>query len=218
MTNRAIDQKTGKRILSFNFATSADCKSEHPDLICDCGCTLFPRGGRLSRVSMHFYHQSRPENLSCDIEKKYRGWDRRDLTMHTAGVAAVYAILIDRLSDGETLDIEVPIGRRRADLCILDKNNHPIEAHEIQLSRQSIVTLNERSKDYQSQGVDVTWWFGDHCDIPEIERWSLEYQGEYNRIIFGDIHNPRNKIKGEKVLYDSTAANNDNFDPGQCTR
>ena len=201
MTNRAIDRLTKQPIISFDFLDSVECKKQHPEIICSCGKALYPRGGRTKSVRMHFAHISKKDGEICDVEKKYANMSRRDLTMHSVGVEFVRNYLLDKISPDEVIDIEFPIGNRRADVVILDRHQRPIEVHEIQLTKQSISELDTRSNDYVRNGCLVTWWFGDNCATPDIEQWAIESQGEFLRIFFDHERQPSNLNITESILY-----------------
>lgn len=55
--------------------------------------------------------------------------------------------------------IETPVGVRIVDLAVIHPNGEK-EAHEAQLSKQSLSEFDERSAVYQNAGFTPIWWIG----------------------------------------------------------
>jgi competence CoiA-like predicted nuclease len=206
MPHIAVDVAQNRKVISFDYESTAQLKQEFPrGFRCTCGRTMHPRGGENRGKVLHFAHNPHSgggEPPECSVENKYKGMARGELLLHTLGQSTVYRYLKNYCIDAdETVEIEVPIGNRRADVCIKTSDGIPTVAHEIQLSRQTITQLEQRTADYEANGVDVVWWFGGNCDTPETQSWAKQNFPFHHRVIIGEAINLATLSKYETVIH-----------------
>lgn len=72
------------------------------------------------------------------------------------------------------VQLEMPIKARKrvADVLVELPSGWSI-AHEIQLASITPNQLEERTRDYALEGIDVIWWFGSNMS-PQCREWVLE--------------------------------------------
>lgn len=76
-------------------------------------------------------------------------------------------------------------------------------AHEAQLAAISTDDLDKRTEDYNSQGIDVFWWFGrDALKQKANLEWSMKKYGYVFEIEIGDANQPLKTM----VLHDAIGA------------
>jgi competence CoiA-like predicted nuclease len=121
---------------------------------------------------MFFRHNSNNDELCIDTinssdRQRIREHERN--TNHSECVIA----LISAIEAKPPIQYEILYGKysivseypfksinRRADIAILDKNNQPVEVHECQLSKIASDEIIDRTNDYNSIGIECTWYFG----------------------------------------------------------
>ncbi|WLT40386.1 competence protein CoiA (plasmid) [Synechocystis sp. B12] len=177
MPFKAIDNRTEKIILSFEFESKFELKANHPLISCPvCKGKMFSR--ERNGFILHFVHNSKSEN--CPLSKG-ESWK------HLEGKRIVYNILknqISKLSEKlqilYSVDIEhrVKEVNRIIDVTLLC-SNQPVEAHEIQISQISLSELESRTQDYSSQGIATYWYFEKNGSLTkEVQNWLLKNYGE----------------------------------------
>lgn len=194
----AINPKNGRTIVALQFD---DIRSEYPDYVnlVDplTGKPVFPRRAHLrngARVQAHFVSTAIlasdwPADLLPDIEyariqgSKLTCNERLEhilgklfIVQHTHEIQDPYCK--PHRAEYEKI-ILLPTGKRRIIDVAFTLPSGDIIAHEMQLSRIDPDELEERSEDYRSVGIDVTWWFGLQAKTDKNIEWYREYFGGY---------------------------------------
>lgn len=134
-----------------------------------CKSKMFIRGG--PKVVYHFYHQAKCKN---DFER------HPESILHLNCKRKVAEALKAEINEYSTakIEYEFPIvkARRIADIMAIFPNGWMI-AHEIQLSYISIETLEKRTEDYLSAGIDIVWWLGKSANTETNRDWCREKFG-----------------------------------------
>lgn len=85
--------------------------------------------------------------------------------------------------------IKLPSGRWRiADIAVIFPNGG-MDVHEIQLSAITPETLEARSSDYYSQGINSYWYFGKAADTDANRKWYFDNTGEMPNILYYGEYN-----------------------------
>jgi competence protein CoiA len=177
MPFKAIDDRTGKIILSFEFKSKYELRANHPLISCPaCTGKMFSRDR--NGFILHFVHNQKSEN--CPLSKG-------ETWKHLEGKRIIFDILkqqIFKLPENikslYSIDIEHRITKinRIIDVALLYQNQ-AVEAHEIQISKISLPELENRTQDYNSQGIATYWYFEKNGSLTqEVQDWLLSNYGE----------------------------------------
>lgn len=128
-------------------------------LLCQlCRQPMFPREGS---YAAHFVHYQ-----ECTSDYKAHPESRE----HRAGKRFVRDHLREIYPEAR-VELEVPIESRKriADVLVVFESGWWV-AHEVQLASITPRKLEERTRDYALEGIDVTWWFGSNMTV-ECRQW-----------------------------------------------
>ena len=122
----------------------------------------------------HFAHKP---NAPCSSDYEHKS----ESSEHLEAKARIRDHLKTKYGPGAHVDLEyrLPAVGRVADVMVTF--NGFMEAHEIQFSPVTAAELEERTNDYESQGISVFWWFGPKCSGPQ-RQWSFDRFGEYHTV------------------------------------
>lgn len=189
MPLKAIDVDTGKAVYSFSYATKLEIRDKHPNLKCPfSGVEMYPR--QRSGYVLHFVRKGVKE-IPFDFHP--------ESVQHSVGKELLYREVWRHINKADSkfancsAEIEYPVsieGREKgriADVMILDGGNKPIFAIEIQLSPITPEELEQRTLDYESQEIDVIWYFGDKAATEVNRNWAFKNLGRFDQISFPDI-------------------------------
>jgi competence CoiA-like predicted nuclease len=100
-----------------------------------------------------------------------------------------------------TIELEyiLPEIKRVADIALIFPNGWVV-VHEIQLSSITTENLIQRTKDYESIGIDTFWWLGHRADSKTNQDWCIKKYG-YSLSIEYEALQSRLKelLKGKKI-------------------
>jgi competence CoiA-like predicted nuclease len=177
MPFKAIDNRTEKIILSFEFESKYQLRANHPSISCPaCKGKMFPRDR--NGFLLHFVHNSKSEQ--CPLSKG-------ETWKHLEGKRIIFNILKEQIAklpekfrNLYDVDIEhkVKEANRIIDVALIYLQR-PVEAHEIQISKIPLSEIEDRTQDYSSQGISTYWYFErDGSLTQEVHNWLLENYGE----------------------------------------
>lgn len=175
MPFKAYDIDSDKIIISLAFKSKLELINSCKNIICPyCKSKMHCRQ-RLNSV-LHFVHNSSSTNCISGGE----GW------IHLECKRLIYSELksqIDKMPSSMKhrfdVDLEYRIEEvnRIVDVALL-YDSALVEAHEVQLSPIGIPELEDRSRDYRSQGIAAYWYFGGKSNTNEVRQWSRRNFGE----------------------------------------
>lgn len=176
----AKNSKTGERIVITDTERLEAAGLDN--LVCPfCERAVFQRGGGLSLVRRHFAHR-----IACDapfLPEDYRGGESDLHLICKSWLAGNFpAIFPDRNCAGAQAEYEVILEctaqRRIADVLVTFTDGSRV-ALESQLASITPDTLEKRTHDYETAGVDVVWCFGGSAATDNNRRWAIEAFGVY---------------------------------------
>lgn len=176
----AIDKVSGERIDIAQI--------ENPRLVlkagqiaCQlCGADMFIKAGSIYRA--HFSHYG-----ECNTDYRYHP----ESSDHRKAKYELVQHLRDNFHEYTTaqFEIEVPIPeiRRVADVLVTFPMGWRV-AHEIQLAAITTAELEERTRDYDSAGIDVVWWLGKSADTSLNQIWCCQTFGFSLEVTLSECH------------------------------
>lgn len=176
----AINKNTQERI-DITKIEQPRIALREADCVCQaCGERLivrseFLRSGYLVRAYFYHYrgdcnseyssHPESPEHLRC-----------KEIVANT--LQTQFNEFSEAIIEYE---VKVPEAKRIADIMVTFPMGWRV-AHEVQLSPISPDKLEERTRAYNSVGIDVFWWLGKSADNAANRTWCLERYG-YSLIV-----------------------------------
>ena len=181
MPFKAFDVDAEKIINSLTFSSKLELIATAQNIVCPyCQCKMHCR--QRGNSALHFVHNSVSKNCVSGGE----GWRHHECKrLIYSELESQIEILPESMKKLFSADLEYRLKEvgRIIDVVLL-YNNIPVEAHEIQLSAISVRELEDRTKDYRSQGIAAYWYFGRKADTPEVQQWSKSKFGEVRRFNF----------------------------------
>lgn len=158
----ALDSKTGERI-DVTVYENPRVELTASRVCCpECRLPMILKAG-LIKIA-HFAHKPGAE---CSYGKG-------ETKQHLLGKRMI-AEWLRETQPGSKVELELPIGNRRADIAQIFPNGW-IVVHEIQLASITVESLTERTNDYLREGCDTVWYFGQNTATPTNRRWAYEHQ------------------------------------------
>ena len=172
---------SGKMTYSIDIRLAFQFKLEHPigSLACpECESVMYLVGG-LHRLK-HFRH-----TVKCTS----RYSSHPESTEHFYGKSFLRKALRERLSKAnvkaevvlEHLLPHVGAHGRKADVAAILPGGDVI-VYECQLASTSVNELEKRTDDYESNGIDVTWFLGGAAYTNDNREWSYDRFGDCHKI------------------------------------
>lgn len=165
-------------ILDIPNPSSKFVKGEIICPYCDANMTVVTSSVRVN----HFRHLPGPP-----CTDPYQSAHEGETIFHIVGKAELYKQLqtIYPKTKGYKIDVEYPLKQvgRRADVYVYDPNGWN-RAYEIQLSYISHMEFEERTRSYESAGVNICWILGGKANVKENIDWSLERFGKVYQMEF----------------------------------
>lgn len=172
----AKNKKTGERIDVTRYEHLRQALMGIPFICQLCEADMFLKAGMIK--TPHFAHKS-----ACDTDYKTapESPEHREAKKGLAEyLRNNYALFNPQIE----LELPIPEIKRVIDVAAIFPSGQ-IEAHEVQLSKISLESLNERTSDYTSRGIQVVWWFGKEADTTSNRVWAEQHFGSYNCLQFG---------------------------------
>ena len=181
MPFKAFDIDAEKIINSLAFNSKLELISAAQNIVCPyCRCKMHCR--QRENSALHFVHNSLSKNCISGGE----GWIHHECKrLIYLELESQIKSLPDSMRKKFSVDLEyrLKVVPRIVDVVLLF-NAVPVEAHEIQLSVISVAELEDRTRDYRSQGIASYWYFGGKADTSEVQQWSRKKFGEIRRFNF----------------------------------
>jgi hypothetical protein len=198
----AIDREDGRKICSLDYA---DVRVGYPgwrNLVCPIsGKPVFPRREHFRSgvfVRSHFastavLDSDWPDDLMFDCEyaahRSGGGLSFGESIYHVAGkefvrnaASQMDSILTPELAVFEH-QVKLSTGKRRIIDVAFVFPSGLILAQEVQLAAITPRDLEDRSEDYRSAGIDVTWWLGKKAATESNFEWHKQHLGYYPPIL-----------------------------------
>lgn len=153
------------------------CSLDHDDLRLTCkpgdfscqlcgGEMIYKRG---VKVRPHFAHKA--DECGSDYEHK------PESQKHLDAKVRIRDQLLEKYPEA-VVDLEVPVPEIRRIADVMLTINGWRNAYEVQWSRIPVEQFEQRTRDYESQGINVQWWIGGEANNESTRQWSIERFGE----------------------------------------
>lgn len=154
-------------------------------VICQlCEQPMIIKAGQV--IQAHFAHK-----VSCTSDYEHKP----ESAEHLKGKEVVMELLRKEYEKvGDVLieyEVRLPEIKRIADILVTFPSGWQI-AYEVQLSPITVETMEKRTKDYNSIGIDAIWFLGEKLQTPSIQDWCTQNLGGNYNIISSFV--------GKKVL------------------
>lgn len=185
-------KKTGKVQTSLEIHSPSQFRLDNPrgEVVCPhCGGEMVLVGGLHSNRIVHFRHVKACTSLMESHPESLR---------HIIGKAHLKGLLAARLSQQKIkadVHIEYPlpyVGKsgRIADVAAM-LPDMSLVVYECQLAPISVESLEQRSDDYENNGIEIVWFFGEKANTADIAQWSKRRFGDFNSITFNSDNDSR---------------------------
>ena len=172
---------SGETICSLDIGSAVRFRLEHPigSLSCsECESVMYLVGG-LHRLR-HFRHRvkctsqysSHPESIEHFYGKSFL---RKALRERLSKAKVKAEVVLEHLLP------HVGAHGRKADVAAILPGGDVI-VYECQLANTSVNELEKRTDDYESNGIDVTWFLGGAAYTNDNREWSYDRFGDCHKI------------------------------------
>ncbi|RLV60174.1 hypothetical protein D5018_08550 [Parashewanella curva] len=166
------DKSTGDRI---NILHLEDPRREltKDQVVCPyCGSDMFIRGHLRSKPTIHFVHKDIcPSSYKSHPESPEHLYFKEYLAKNLVTEFSEYS--------EAHVELEFPLDSLKRIIDVAFKfPNGWIVAHEVQLSSITPFELEERTRDYKDEGIDVVWWLGKDANTISNRDWCHENLSE----------------------------------------
>lgn len=139
--------------------------------LCDSELQLVAVGSKFIRT--HFRHVADLSDCPSTNKSELHENAQLDIRLHLKKIYKECSVELEEsvfLKNGD---------RRQLDIAVINPEGEIIEAHEVQLSRQTIQEFERRTKEYASIGIPVIWWlYGQAYNRTNMD-WAAETCGWY---------------------------------------
>jgi competence CoiA-like predicted nuclease len=139
--------------------------------LCDSDLQLVAVGSKFIRV--HFRHIADLSDCSSSNKSELHINAQLDIRLHLKKIYKECTVELE-----ETIWLEDGT-RRQIDIAVINANGEIIEAHEVQLSAQSVSEFERRTNEYASKGIQTIWWIYGATDTKTNKDWISENCGWY---------------------------------------
>lgn len=163
----AINSETKERVNILHYEDPKVALADKEMVCQDCGVVFYIRGGRHQRT--HFAHMPNIAPDNCFFRIAESG-------LHLQGKELIKR-LIEKSErwEGCIVELEHRVdiygdAKRFIDVAVID-DGQVTEAHEVQLSSQSVDEYERRTEEYRSLGIETFWWNGPNNQNNQIRNW-----------------------------------------------